>query len=334
MVTIKDVAREANVSTMTVSRAFKEDSSMKKETREKILAIAKRLNYVPNFSAKSLVTNRKFSIGLFFSSVTIGTSQIFLGELVKKVYSLLPENYLLSVNSIDKTFAMGQSILGRFDGIIIATQSAQDDEFIKRMQESDLPIVVMNRELADTELFNVASSDKQGIQELAAYLQQMGTKTVGTISGLVGFTSTEERHDSFLTASQELGMELLGEADERGDYSIESGYQAMQRMIEKKITLPDAVFCANDDMAIGAVKACVDHELNVPEDISIVGFDDTNYVKYMVPALTTVHKPYQEMAELAMKLLLELIDGNEPQLKKYLLPSNLVIRDSVKNHLI
>ena len=171
IVTIKDVARKAGVSSMTVSRAFKAESSIKKETRERILEIAKSLNYIPDFNAKSLVTKCKFSIGIFFSSMTTGMSQIYLGELINKIYELLPENYLLSVNSINRVMQMKENIAGRFDGIIIISQSKEDDNFIKEIKEFKLPLVVMNREIKDSKVVNEAakfityiSSNKESTQ--------------------------------------------------------------------------------------------------------------------------------------------------------------------------
>ena len=328
IVTIKDVARKAGVSSMTVSRAFKAESSIKKETRERILEIAKSLNYIPDFNAKSLVTKCKFSIGIFFSSMTTGMSQIYLGELINKIYELLPENYLLSVNSINRVMQMKENIAGRFDGIIIISQSKEDDNFIKEIKEFKLPLVVMNREIKDSKVVNVASNEEKGINELAFFLKNRGIQKVGTISGMSGFFSTKKRLEYFTIAAKKNNLNLMPRAIQSGDYSIESGYKAMEVILKEK-DIPEAIFCANDDMAIGAIKACVDNGLNVPKDISIAGFDDTDYVKYLTPALTTIHKPYEEMAKLSMELLLKLINKENVETKKYILESKLIKRESI-----
>lgn len=329
MVTIKDVAREAGVSNMTVSRAFNKDSSMKKETREKVIAAAKKLNYVPNYSAKSLVMNRQFSIGLFFSSIT-GTSESFLGELVNQVYTLLPKNYLLSVNGVDQFRETGKGIVGRFDGIIIATQSEEDDVFIEDISQLEIPFVVMNRYVAAPEIYNVTSDEGIGISQVVQFLAKNNFKTAGCIRGIEGFYSSEFRYTKFVESCKKLGIDFKEEAVERGQYSIESGYLAMEKILNKKIPLPEVIFCGNDDMAIGAVKACRDQGVAVPEDLSIIGFDDTNFSSYVTPSLTTVHKPYKEMAKQSMQILLELIDGADLSQKKYTFNSQMILRDSVK----
>lgn len=334
MVTIKDVAKAANVSNMTVSRAFKEDSSIKPETRERILSIAKQMNYLPNYNAKGLVMNQQFSVGLFFSSM-IGTSKVFLGDLVNEVYQLLPKNYLLSVNSIDQFQQEEarqhlQSLLGRFDGIIIATQSEADDPFIEWVAALNIPLVVMNRKLTSEELYNVYSDERQGIDELVTHLAERSIKTAGSIKGIPGFYSTEYRFNKFLERCQEEGIDLLPDAIEIGEYTLDSGYQAMQKILENTDELPEVIFCGNDDMAFGAIKACYNNKIEVPRDVSIVGFDNTTYARYSTPALTTIDKPYKTMAKQAMTILKQLIDAQQPSQHTYCFPSTLIIRNSVK----
>lgn len=329
MVTIKDVAKAAGVSNMTVSRAFQKGSSIKKETREKVLQTAKQLNYIPNYNAKSLVMNRQFSIGLFFSSMT-GTSESFLGELVNQVYSLLPKNYLLSVNSIDQVRESITSIVGRFDGMIIATQSEKDNDFIRQIATLDIPLVVMNRPIQSPKIYNISSDESIGIRQVVAFLAKEGICSVGCIKGIEGFYSSENRYQEFKKNCQDQGINFCEEAVVAGQYSIESGYEAMRSLILADGELPEAIFCENDDMAIGAIKACGEHQIRVPQDLSIIGFDDTNFSKYVIPSLTTVHKPYKEMGQQSMQILLRLIDGEKLSEKKYCIDSHAVIRDSVK----
>lgn len=335
MVTSKDVAKAANVSHMTVSRAFQANSSIKKDTREKVLAAAKKLNYIPNYNAKSLVMNRKFSIGLFFSSME-GTSEVFLGDLVNQIYQLLPHNYLLSVNSIDKMNineeknSLIEAVIGRFDGVIIATQSEKDDLFIEYLHQLNLPIVVMNRYIENKEIYNVSTDESMGIQEVVDYLVDCGIKTVGTIKGFSSFSSAKKRYHKLVEACDQAGINIVHSAIEEGKYTIASGYEAMKKILMKNDRLPEVIFCGNDDMAIGAIKACKELQYSIPEDLAIIGFDDTNYAKYMSPALTTIHKPYREMAQKSMEILLDLLEEKPPQKYKYNIDSELIIRDSVK----
>lgn len=329
MVTIKDVAKAANVSHMTVSRAFQPNSSIKKETREKILAIAKQLNYVPNYSAKSLVMSKQFSIGLFFSSL-VGTSEIFLGEMLNCIYQKLPENYLLSVNSIDKTtnnLKFGQ-LVGRFDGIILVTQSTDDQPFIDYVMSLSIPLVVVNRKLNDEKIYNVYSDETIGIDEMVSILAQKGIATVGIIKGIDGFYSSEIRYQAFVKFCQLRKIQILDTAILQGKYNIESGYHAMNYLVQKDC-LPDMIFCCNDDMAIGALQACRENKILVPEQLALVGFDDTVYSRYQIPALSTIHKPYKEMAEKGMDILLDLLNEKMVEKKQHIIKSYFLNRDSL-----
>lgn len=335
MVTSKDVAKEANVSHMTVSRAFQPNSSIKEETRKKVLEVAKKLNYIPNYKAKSLVMNRNFSVGLFFSSME-GTSEIFLGDLVSQIYQLLPHNYLLAVNSVDRINLatdedyMIQSIIRRFDGIIIVTQSEKDDSFIDYLQKSEIPTVVMNRLMDQKDIYNVSTNESAGIKELVTYLAKCKITTVGTIKGFPGFYSSGNRYHEFLKACEQAGIKMIDTAIEAGEYTISSGYEAMKAILHKNKSLPEMIFCENDNMAIGAIKACGEYAIQVPQNLSIVGFDDTNYARYASPGLTTIHKPYKEMAKISMEILLQLMAGERPEKRNYHIDSRLVIRESVK----
>ncbi|MFC4770425.1 LacI family DNA-binding transcriptional regulator [Enterococcus hermanniensis] len=335
MVTSKDVAKAANVSHMTVSRAFQPNSSIKKDTREKVLAVAKKLNYIPNYNAKSLVMNRNFSIGLFFSSME-GTSEVFLGDLVNQIYQQLPHNYLLSVNSIDKMNINGaknsliEAVIGRFDGVIIATQSEKDDAFIDYLHKLNLPIVVMNRYIENTEIYNVSTNESVGIQEMVDYLVECGIKTVGTIKGFSSFSSAKKRYQKLVEACNHAGITIVHSAIEEGKYTLASGYEAMKKIIANNDVLPEVIVCGNDDMAIGAIKACNEERYLVPNELAIIGFDDTNYAKYMNPALTTIHKPYREMAQKSMEILLDLLEEKAPKKYKYNIDSGLIVRDSVR----
>lgn len=333
MVTIKDIAKAANVSTMTVSRALQGSKNIRQETRERVLQAARKLHYIPNYNAKNLVMRQNDSIGLFFSSM-VGTSEVFLGDLVSEIYRFLPKNYLLAVNSIDQLTPdkdhLMDSILGRFDGIIIATQSERDDPFIELIHELKIPLVVMNRLLKNPAICNISIDESLGIKEMVSYLKMQGIKTAGTIKGIPGFFSSELRDRIFQEECARLEIEISTTAVDTGEYTTTSGYHAMRRLLAPNNTLPDALFCGNDDMAIGAAKACAEQGIRIPADLSLIGFDDTKYARFFSPALTTIHKPYREMAKASMKLLLALLANKTISFPKQQLNSWLVIRDSVK----
>ena len=333
--TIKDIAKIANVSHTTVSRALNDSPFINVETKAKIMAIAKDLNYVPNYNAKSLVLNRSYNIGLFFTTISEVTSSRFFFETVSGVNSVINENYNLVVRGIDdyKNFTFINK--RRFDGIILMSQSDSDNSFIYYLLEKKIPLVVLNRDINESSLVNILSSDKKGAYEAVSYLIQNRHKHIAIIEGKTGFNSTVERKNGFLHALIENKLQVESEYMVEGDYTIGSGYIAMKKLLSLK-KVPTAVFCSNDEMAVGAMKATFEAGLNVPVDISIMGFDGNQIGAYLTPALTTVRRPIIEVSRKGAEKLLHIIDNNCVEGKndkicgeKIYINTELVERDSV-----
>lgn len=305
--TIKDIARIAGVSAMTVSRALRNDPAVREETREKVQRIAAECHYVANLSAKSLVLRRSYNVGLFFTSLLAGTSPDFFRQVVGTVNRYIPQEYnlvLKGINESDENLVDSR----RFDGVLILSQSPEDDGFIERVSQKQLPMVVLNREIKGLPLLNIFSSDEQGAGLAAQYLIGKGHRKFAIIKGIRGFESTLQRAAGFLKAVRGGGMEEPRCAE--GEYSVRSGYVAMQKLLLPP-KAPTAVFCSNDDMAVGAMKAIAERRLRVPEDISIVGYDDSLVCDYVTPTLTSVRKPTEEVAALGTERLMAMIRGGE-----------------------
>lgn len=328
MVTIKDIAKLAGVSHTTVSRALNDSPLIKPATKEKIKELAESLHYVPNFSAKSLVNQRSYRIGLFFSSIEKGTSASFLVEVIKGINHVLNDRYSLSVNGLDTINHFEDIKPQIYDGIIIMSQSDDDDPFIQFVKETTIPFVVLNRQLEDSNEYNVASNDAKGVKEAISYGISVGHKKVAMIGGQEGFRSSMERKKGFVAALKSAQLSFNKDYFLSGDYSIESG----RLLGEKLLTLedpPTLIFCANDDMAIGALKAAFALQLNVPNDVAIIGFDDILFASYTTPALTTVAKPIHEIAEVGTEMLLKILKNEPVDEKQKFLDTTLVIRESV-----
>lgn len=332
MVTIRDVAKLAGVSMTTVSRAFNEKAVIKDETRQAILKIAKEIGYVPNYNARGLVTNRKFVIGIFFSSLRDGTSQSFLSTIISAAYEMLPNNYLLSVNDILRVTDAEALVRNRMDGVMIVSQSENDNDFIYKLKGMGLPMVVINRQLSDTEIRNISGNGVLGVKQAIDYAAKLGHKRVGMIEGMPGFVSAVNRRHGFDLGVLENGLTAVKEAIQVGDYSSASGQAAMTKILALPVAeRPTLVFCANDDMAIGALHACYAAGVHVPDDISVIGFDDSYYASMSVPALTTVKKPVVPMTKRGLADLLRLIDGEKLDgANRLKIPAALIIRDSVR----
>lgn len=304
MITIKDIARIAGVSHTTVSRALNNNPLIKPDTRERILRIASEMNYVPNYSAKNLVTRKSNTIGLFFSSIDQGTTSSFLVDAIKGIHQVLDENYLLTVNAIDSISNLETIHPGRFDGILIMSQSDSDNGFIYHVARSGIPLVVLNRHLDDPSVTNVAAEDRKGVQEAVDYICGNGHRRIAIIEGRPGFKATSERKQGYLDSLISHGIPLNAAYFAQGDFSTESGYQAMVQLLSLA-DRPTAVLCCNDDMAIGAMNACYDHGITIPDELSMVGFDDIMFARYTNPSLTTIRKPVLEISQEGTRLLLE-----------------------------
>ncbi|MBZ5753531.1 LacI family DNA-binding transcriptional regulator [Metabacillus rhizolycopersici] len=329
MVTIKDIARLANVSHTTVSRALNNSPLIKEPTKRKILEIASQLNYIPNYNAKSLVTQKSHTIGLFFSSISSGTSPSFFVDALKGVNRVISQDYNLFVRGIDDYQDFSTINPQRFDGIILMSQSVKDNSFIYHTMQKGIPLVVLNRYIEDDHIINILSDDTEGSRQAVEYLVKSGHRDIAIIEGIQGFKSTQMRKEGYLQALIQHVMSIQHEYSVGGNYDMESGYLAMNKLLSLKKP-PTAVFCSNDDMAIGAMNAVFAKGLKVPDDISIVGFDDIGFSRYTTPRLTTVKRPVEQISILGAEKILSLIMGEQEKVEKIFSNTELIIRDSVK----
>ncbi|MDU2239216.1 MAG: LacI family DNA-binding transcriptional regulator [Paenibacillus sp.] len=329
--TIKDIARLANVSHMTVSRALNNSPLIKEETKRKILEIAEQLHYVPNVNAKSLVLQRSHTIGLFFTSMVQGTSSSFLAEAIRGVGQEVGVQYNLFLRGIDDFQEFSSIHRRRFDGILLMSQSEGDDKFIRHVREQEIPLVVLNRNVGDPGIVNFVSNDREGAFKLTRYLIDQGHARVGLVEGIAGYKSTQERKEGYLGAMTSAGLKVRQEWVVEGRYDVESGYQAMGMLMALSLAeRPTAVFCCNDDMAIGAMKAAAEAGLQIPSDVSIVGFDDIGFSHYTNPPLTTVQRPIEQLSRMGARKILELIEEPQAGGELVLLDTRLVRRESVR----
>lgn len=319
----------------TVSRAYNPKSVIKESTRQKIFKIAKDIGYAPNLSARGLVTNKKFVIGVFLSSIHTNMST-FLSDILSNIHDALPDNYLLSVEGIDRITDFDQKVKNRFDGVIVVSQSTADDSFIYKLKENHIPMVVILRPVNDNNIYNIYSDDEAGILAEINLIAKYGHKRIGMLGGRPEFVASVKRKKAVETGCAINDLTLIPEAIKMGDYSPDSGQILMNEILalsaEKR---PTCVICANDDMAVGAMRACYEKNINVPKDISILGFDNVNYSKMSTPALTTVSNPIGKMANMAIKQLISAIDNETSlpnQQASIMLEPKLIVRESLINN--
>ncbi|MCY7999156.1 LacI family DNA-binding transcriptional regulator [Bacillus haynesii] len=329
-VTIKDIARLANVSHTTVSRALNNSPLIKENTKKKILDIAAEMNYKPNFNAKSLVTQKSFTIGLFLTSLTDGTSSSFFADILRGVNKVIDENYNMVVRGIDDYHDLSSIHRNRYDGMILISQSEQDQAFIEHVLKQNIPVVVLNRKIEGHSVVNILANEHEGAFLAASYLIKNGHRRIAMVQGKESFKSSQERKGGFLRALRDANLDMPGEYLVQGDYTMQSGFRAAETLLKLK-NPPTALFCANDDMAIGAMNALYANGKRCPDDMSIIGFDDSGFSAYTTPSLTTVKKPTEKISMLGAESLLSLIENPQAEGRQTLISTELIIRNSVKH---
>ncbi|MFO6497465.1 LacI family DNA-binding transcriptional regulator [Bacillus sp. z60-11] len=327
-VTIKDIARLANVSHTTVSRALNNSPLIKEKTKQKILDIAAEMNYKPNFNAKSLVTQKSFTIGLFLTSLTDGTSSSFFADILRGVNKVIDENYNMFVRGIDDYHDFSSIHRNRYDGVILISQSERDQAFLDHVLKQEIPVVVLNRKIEEQSVMNIVANENEGANLAASHFIENGHTRIAMVRGKEGFKSSQERKAGFLRALRTHDLPAKSEYMLRGDYTMKSGYSAMEALLKLEQP-PTALFCANDDMAIGAMNALYANGKRCPEDMSIIGFDDIGFSAYTTPSLTTVKKPTEKISMIGAESLLSLIENPRTETRQTLLSTELIIRNSV-----
>ncbi|MGN7941566.1 LacI family DNA-binding transcriptional regulator [Virgibacillus sp. 6R] len=327
-VTIKDIAKIANVSHTTVSRALNNSPLIKEKTKKKIMEIAKELNYSPDVHARSLVLQKSYTIGLFFTSLSNGTSSSFLAETIKGINDVIDKNYHIVIRGTEDYHDYSAISSKRFDGIILMSQSDADNPFIDDVVKKEIPLVVLNRHVEHENIVNILSNDREGAFQAANLFIEFGHTNIAIIEGTSQFRSSKERKSGFIQALKAKKIPVRSDYMVQANYDMESGYEAMKRLLVLQQP-PTAVFCSNDDMAIGAMKAIYEAGLTVPNDMSIIGFDDIGFSQYTIPALTTVKRPIEKISQVGAEKLMAMIEKEKSQKNSCFLPTHLVKRQSV-----
>ncbi len=288
------------------------------------------LNYVPNYSARSLVQNKSFNIGLFFTTIGDSTSADFFYQTVHGVSSVIEKSYNLVINGLDHFEDFDWVDSRRFDGVILVSQSDRDDEFVYLLRERRIPLVVLNRKLPIDSIVNIVSDDRGGAKAAVNHLIANGHREVALIGGVPGFHATFERREGYFEALMENELTIKKSLMEDGDFTMESGRVAMTKLLEVQVP-PSSVFAMNDEMAIGAMKAILSAGYSIPDDFSVVGFDDSRFSSYFSPALTSVRRSIEDVASRGATSLMEIIEGNVELTGLTSVETKLISRQSVRD---
>ncbi len=311
--TIVDIAKAVGVSYKTVSRALNDEPHVKADLRKRILEVAKNLNYHPNLLAQSLVRRRSFLIGLVYEnpspSYTVDLQMGVLDRLKSERYRLI----VIPVRSVSENAGEIVGLLrsAALDGVVLAPPASDHPQILKDLRDAGMPFA----RIAPTCLLEIGSNtlldDVAAAREIAAHLIAFGHRDIAIIKGNPNHQSSEARSIGYAQAMADAGIKMRADRIEQGDYTFDSGYDAAKRIFSGS-TMPTAILAQNDDMAVGALMAARDAGLSVPEDVSIVGFDDSEISRIVWPRLTTIHQPVFDMAATATDMLIATLDGEQP----------------------
>jgi LacI family transcriptional regulator len=331
-VTIVDVAREAGVSYSTVSRVVNNFKHVKPATRDRVEAAMKRLGYVANLQARSLAGGRSQVIGMLIYALDTSYHM----EIVKGVdteISKLDYDLMLSTTHRRKrkeSTYVAQLTQGIVDGLLIVLPRNLE-AYTGDLYQRGVPYVLIDHEAIDGDLSNtVMATNWQGAYDATTYLIELGHQRIGFVTGTIEVTSAQERLAGYQTSLRDHDLLVDPELICKGDFLEESGFEAAQKFLNLEKP-PTAGFASSDNCAIGVMKAVIQAGYRVPEDVSIIGFDDVPEASYMRPMLTTVRQPLREMGQLATCILVERLEDPSLQPVQAILPTEIIIRDSCKS---
>jgi len=334
-ITINDVAQKAGVSKSTVSHVINNTRFVEDVTRKRVEDAISVLNYRPSIIARSLVKKQTSTIGLLISDV----NNPFYHEVIHGVESIALQNgydiFLCNTHyDLDQAMKYVQSLEDKLvDGVLCMTSSLSR-EILLELSANRIPMVVLDWHTAEVEdlAASITIDFSKGIQAAVQHLVDLGHTNFAHVSGPLDFWTSRLRRDLFLKALSEFGIDPGSAFIVEGDLRIDGGRRALEEIC-KSDPRPSAVFAANDLMALGLIWAARDHDIHIPEDLSVVGLDDIELGAQINPPLTTVSLPRFKIGASAMQILMKLIDGTQEAGEditrmNQVVETNLIIRQS------
>jgi LacI family transcriptional regulator len=322
------VASQAEVSIKTVSRVFNDEPNVRPETRDRVLAAARELDYRPNLSARRLAANQSFVIGLLYDNPQ---SDYVTGIQIGSLQICKREGYhLLILPCRTDQPDLVEEIIGLHhqrlvDGLILTQPVSDLETLTTALAAADIHFVRVSQR---TELSPCISVDDElAAHKMTNYLISLGHRRIGFIIGRPDHGSSHDRLRGYLAALESSHIKCNENLIEQGLYSFESGYSCARRLL----ALPDrptAIFASNDHMAMGVLTAAHEKGLGIPGELSVCGFDDTPMARFAWPPLTTIRQPIQQVARLAAEVLIGLVRGDRTVVVNHQLHSELVRRES------
>lgn len=328
-VTIKDIAKEVGLSAMAVSKALNDKPGVKTQTRDRILQVAKRLNYKPNTIAKSLKLNTTKTIGVIVSD----SSSNFLAKVIRGIEDAAEkEGYSIILCNTDSNIekekrAINVLVNKRIDGIILVSSMLTSKVHIEFLQQIGVPYLFLVRRSESTEVDCVVNDNVLGAYLMISYLIKNNDTKIHFINMSADSPSAQDRLNGYKKALEEKGIPFDPTIVYNVKPEIEEGYIAMRQLLEKEEDVK-TVFCGCDVIAIGAIEALIEKGIKIPEDVRLAGYDDIEFAAYLRIPLTTVSQPKYMIGTKGVEILLRKIKKQTDEVQTIVLRPSIVIRES------
>jgi LacI family transcriptional regulator len=325
---MKQVAEKAKVSTTTVSHVINNTRVVSSDVRERVLSVIQELRYIPSAVARSLKNDRTHTIGMMIPN----NSNPYFAELIQGIED---ESFKLGYNIIlcnsyddpKKQVAYVRVLMEkRIDGLILVS-SGSDPELIQLLDVESIPKVLVDRELSVVSADFIESDHEQGGHQATKYLLELGHKDIACVSGPEDLLPSRDRVRGYQRALQEAGVTFRPELLVHSDFTSEGGFTAFQQLLALP-QRPSAIFAGNDLMAIGGICAANQTGVKIPEELSVVGYDDIALASFSTPPLTTVVQPKYDIGVLTARVLVDRIGNADQAPRREMLGTTLKVRQS------
>ena len=329
-ITMDDVAARARVSRQTVSRVLHSNDYVSEKTREKVEKTIKALGYYPDPVARSLAHNRTYLVAVVVPEFTGYTrARVLVGaeaEARQQSYNV----FICGSEVGELGEPLGSPLLNsqRAEGVLILYRGSSGDHHrLLDTVRPDLPVVTIGYAPKNPNVTRILVENRRGAYQAVKHLLDCGHRRIAQVSGPKGRYDADERTQGYRKALREAGIQPDEKLLRYGNWTPDSGYEQMTRLLDEGVSF-SAVFTHSDIMALGCMQALKDRGVKIPEDVGVIGFDDISITQFVDPPLTSVHQPFFEMGQAAMRVLIGRIGGKKPNGSKVVLPATLVIRRS------
>lgn len=331
---IVDIAKKSGFSITTVSRVLNGKADkyrISKKTQQKVQATAKELNYIPNEFAQNLRTGNSKTIALIIPSL----KDPFFAKVASVINTEVRKyNYFALIGDSDDNIENEKAEVlhlssRNLDGmIIVPCGNEKEGEYLVQMKEKGLPLICIDRYYEDHNFSFVSSDNYEGAYSASKFLIELGHTSIACIQGVKHSTPNRQRVKGFLDAMNDAGLtsySVTGDA-----FSERNGYLETKLLLQEKVR-PTAIFAFSNTIAMGCIKALKEDKIRIPDDISLITFDENPYLNYISPPLTCIEQPVEYICETAVRILFSNILGQNNDIKQIFLKTNLIIKESVKN---